>query len=87
MIIMALLGVQFPLLWKRDQLKLPIIIESFPSQIVYISNWLFRESHNCKPTREQLTQNTTIMVRDTEGYRLAIKEALLILQNTPLMNR
>ena len=47
----------------------------------------FHESHNCKPTREQLTQNTTIMARDTDRHKLAIKEALLILQNTPLINK
>ena len=47
----------------------------------------FQESHNCKPTREQLTQNTTIIARDTDRHRLTIKEALLILHNAPLINK
>ena len=46
----------------------------------------FMLSHNVKPTRDQLTQNTTIIARANDRYKLAIKEALLILNNAPSLN-
>ena len=46
----------------------------------------FMLSHNGKPTRDQLTQNTTIIARANDRYKLAIKEALLILNNAPSLN-
>ena len=47
----------------------------------------FQESHNCKPTREQLTANTVIVTRESDRYKLCIKEALVILNTKPLINK
>ena len=47
----------------------------------------FEESHNCKPTRDQLTTNTSIVTKETDRYKLAIKEALVILNQKPLINK
>ena len=47
----------------------------------------FMELHNKKPTREELTHNTTIIARAPDRYRLAIKEALLILKHAPAINK
>ena len=47
----------------------------------------FQEFHNCKPTREQLTTNTTIVTKENDRYKLAIKEALIILNTKPLINK
>ena len=44
------------------------------------------DAHHCKPTRELLTENTTIIARDVNRYRLGIKEALLIIHNAPSLN-
>ena len=44
------------------------------------------EVHGSKPTRQQLTNNTTIIARDSNRFRLAIKEALLIMSSSPSMN-
>ena len=46
----------------------------------------FYDTHHCKPTRELLTENTTIIARDVNRYRLGIKEALLIIHNAPSLN-
>ena len=43
--------------------------------------------HNSKPTRDQLTENTTIITRATDRFRLAIKEALYITKLGPLINK
>ena len=47
----------------------------------------FKESHNCKPNRDQLTSNTTIVAKESDKYKLAIKEALIILNTKPLINK
>ena len=47
----------------------------------------FKESHNCKPTRDQITSNTSIVVKENDRYKLAIKEALIILNEKPLINK
>ena len=46
----------------------------------------FLSCHNEKPSRDQLTKNTTIIARAKDRYRLSIKEALLILNYTPSLN-
>ena len=46
----------------------------------------FKNCHNVKPTREQLTENTIIIDRASDRYRLAIKEALHIIQIGPIIN-
>ena len=46
----------------------------------------FIDVHNQKPTRKYLTENTTIIAKANDRYKLAIKEALLILQNIPSLN-
>ena len=47
----------------------------------------FLLDHNQKPRREDLTENTTIISKSPNRYRLAIKEALLILKIGPSINR
>ena len=47
----------------------------------------FTDSHNKKPNREELTNNTTIIARAPDRYRLAIKEALLIQKYAPTINK
>ena len=47
----------------------------------------FKESHNCKPTRDQFTTNTSIVAKENNHYRLAIKEALVILNTKPVINK
>lgn len=47
----------------------------------------FKTAHNIKPTREQLTDNTRVIARARDRYRLAIKEALVILEETPIINK
>jgi len=47
----------------------------------------FLNEHQTKPTRVQLTENTTIIARADNRYKLAIKEALLILHNNPSINK
>ena len=46
----------------------------------------FETSHNTKPTREQFTENTVIIDRASDRYRLSIKEALHIINIKPLIN-
>ena len=46
----------------------------------------FKSAHNQHPTREQLVENTTIIARANDRYKLAIKEALLILRHSPSLN-
>ena len=46
----------------------------------------FKSSHNQHPTREQLVENTTVIARENDRYKLAIKEALLILRDSPSLN-
>ena len=46
----------------------------------------FMNDHNIKPTREQLTSNTIILTKANDRYKLAIKEALLIMNNAPSLN-
>ena len=47
----------------------------------------FKFKHNCKPSREQLVENTTIIAKADNRYKLAIKEALLILKHAPAINK
>ena len=47
----------------------------------------FEKYHNSEPTREQLTENTVIIDRASDRYRLAIKEALHIIKIGPLINK
>ena len=47
----------------------------------------FKTEHKLKPTREQLTENTKIVARETDRHRLAIKEALLIVREKPIINK
>ena len=47
----------------------------------------FQESHDCKPTRDQLTTNTSIVAKENDRYKLTIKEALVILNTKPLINK
>ena len=47
----------------------------------------FKEEHHIKPTREQLTNNTNIILRGKDRLRLAIKESLLILDKKPEINK
>ena len=47
----------------------------------------FQESHSCKPTRDQLTTNTSIVAKANDRYKLSIKEALVILNTKPLINK
>ena len=47
----------------------------------------FEETHQCTPTREQFTKNTTIVTKESNRYKLAIKEALILLNTKPLINK
>ena len=47
----------------------------------------FQSAHSIKPTREHLINNTKIIGRAKDRLRLAIKEALLISQEKPLINK
>ena len=47
----------------------------------------FKSLHNLKPTREQLTNNTCIIAKETDSHKLGIKEALYILSLNPSMNK
>ena len=46
----------------------------------------FRSEHGCAPSREQLIENTQIITRAADRYKLTIKEALLILKESPSLN-
>ena len=47
----------------------------------------FREHHDFKPTRKLLLNNTSIIATAENRYKLAVKEALLILNVEPLINK
>ena len=47
----------------------------------------FKTYHNMKPNRDHLTQNTKVIEKASDRQRLAIKEALLILSEKPLINK
>ena len=47
----------------------------------------FIDSHNKKPTREELTQNTEIIARAPDRHKLLIKEAILIQMYAPVINK
>ena len=47
----------------------------------------FLNNHNRKPTRTELTENTTIIARANSKCMLSVKEALLILHKNPSINR
>ena len=46
----------------------------------------FTDVHDRKPTRDELIENTTIIGREVTKYRLAVKEALIILNTEPSLN-
>ena len=46
----------------------------------------FTTCHSAKPSREQLTENTSIIAKATDRYKLLIKEALLIMKHSPSIN-
>ena len=47
----------------------------------------FLSHHGLRPNKIQLQDNTTILSKATDRYRLSIKEALLISQKQPTINR
>lgn len=47
----------------------------------------FQAHHKIRPTRTQLTENTEIIATGKTKHILAIKEALLILQHNPKINK
>ena len=47
----------------------------------------FIEDHNCKITKQQLYDNTSIIATASDKQRLIIKESLLILENNPSINK
>ena len=47
----------------------------------------FQNVHGSKPTREQLTENTVVTAKAQDRHRLAIIEALHILNNNPSLNK
>ena len=47
----------------------------------------FQSHHGFRPTKAQLQDNTLILSKATDRYRLFIKEALLISQKQPSINR
>ena len=46
-----------------------------------------KQEHNSKPSRDQLVDNTTIIAKANNRFKLAIKEALLILEHAPTINK
>ena len=46
----------------------------------------FQETHHVNVTREQLTENTTILAKENNKQKLLITEALLILKENPTLN-
>ena len=46
----------------------------------------YEETHGIKVSNEQLINNTTIIAKAPDKYRLTIKEALLISQHAPVIN-
>ena len=47
----------------------------------------YRTDHQTEPDKEELFNNTKIIARAPNRYKLAIKEALLISHNTPIINK
>ena len=47
----------------------------------------YRTKHKKKPTRQELVDNTQVLARAENRYKLAIKEALLILKKNPSINK
>ena len=47
----------------------------------------FAEDHDCKITKQQLYDNTSIIATASDKQRLIIKESLLILENNPSINK
>ena len=47
----------------------------------------FIEDHNIKPTKQQIADNTKIIAKADDKFRLTVKEAILILQHSPIINR
>ena len=47
----------------------------------------FKEFHNMKPTCNHLVENTKTIAKAKDRSRLAIKEALIILQEKPIINK
>ena len=47
----------------------------------------FRLHHNTQVTRQDIANNTTIVARASNRYQLAIKEALIIQNTQPIINR
>ena len=47
----------------------------------------FTSTHNCEPTRDILVNNTNIIASAENRYKLAIKEALLIRERNPTINK
>ena len=47
----------------------------------------FMNVHNVKPTFKELSENTEILAKAQNRYELSIKEALIILQSLPSLNR
>ena len=47
----------------------------------------FVTHHGCRPNKLQLEENTSILSKATDRYRLSIKEALFISQQQPSINR
>ena len=47
----------------------------------------FIMDHDIKPTKQQILDNTTILAKASDKLRLMIKEALLILKYSPIINR
>lgn len=47
----------------------------------------FKQHHNSKPTKDILVNNTSIIAKAKNRYNLAVKEALLILNQEPSINK
>ena len=47
----------------------------------------FIEHHNINPTKQQIADNTKIIAKANDEFRLTVKEAILILQHSPIINR
>ena len=47
----------------------------------------FKQEHEIKPNRDQLADNTSIIAKANNRYKLAIKEALFILEYAPTINK
>jgi len=47
----------------------------------------FVDEHQYKPSKDQITDNTTVIAHAENRYKLYIKEALLIMHNAPSINK